>query len=267
MKSTVTQGQKSHGPLYASSQNNTWLKSLILLVLLALSFQVNAQNCNSMIHDLNQFSYELTTNAENEILISCYMGTPNQPVQGLLGMDVTFYLGGFQSDASTATMDYNGSWLQREAGFEDEITFSPEEGTLRIAWQQNDCVAQEGYGLIGTIKLKEFDQHQDLSQLVQMLDGIVIIENLPITKNNGPAPVEPMTQVGPNPTSDYLHIWGAAAGADYQLVDMAGRTVLTGKVAHPEKETLTLTRLTPGAYSLILKNGVAPVHKRIIVQK
>ncbi|NGF76349.1 PKD domain-containing protein [Fluviicola sp. SGL-29] len=71
--------------------------------------------------------------------------------------------------------------------------------------------------------------------------------------------------VYPNPVNDQLHIRSSGT-AEVQLLDLTGRTVLTGVVATDGKSTLLLHQVPNGHYTLKIRIGEHDYFKQVIKQ-
>ena len=209
MKTSFYKGQLSHGPRYVLSQVNFLLSGICAILLFCCLSTSYAQNCNVAVHNLQDFTYSVSTDAEGDILISCHLGTVGQPVNDLLGMQVSFDLGVTQNAETKASVDFTGGWLEGDGNYQGSVNLNNEDDVIELTWERNDCAPQSGQGLVAVIKLKDPALPDNLSTLVNTVDGIVMVENLPVTKMFTAEEVEPQIQVGPNPASDYVHIWDA----------------------------------------------------------
>lgn len=71
--------------------------------------------------------------------------------------------------------------------------------------------------------------------------------------------------IQPNPATDWLQLTlPNAAVIDYQLLDLAGRTVLQGSASGNAK--LDLREMTPGAYLFLVKNGRGVYTEKLMVK-
>lgn len=266
MKTILNQGQLSHGPSYVFFQANFWAKGLLILALIAAFGYASAQNCTPTNYDLHGFHYDVTSGPQGEINIQCYLGTVAEPMQNFLGTDLTIKLSESQSAGVSASIDFSQGWFQTDGNHEERFIFDPEQGTISVAWQRHDCITQTGNGLFAVITLSSETSTNSLSDLVVATTGIVIIDNISPSKRFEHGQTELDVQVGPNPTSDYLKVWGQTAGATYTLVSTNGSLVQTGRFASEEQEILDLSHLNPGCYLFTVQHEDQRIIRRIMVQ-
>ncbi len=97
-------------------------------------------------------------------------------------------------------------------------------------------------------------------------DSDIAIDDMSITENTLSSGTKALAEIKiyPNPiSSDIIHVKGINNGItiDYEVVDLIGQTLLSGKLLNQQ---LDMNNLTAGAYFLILKEGNSKIIKKFV---
>jgi sugar lactone lactonase YvrE len=226
-----------------------------------------------------------TVYAGDTLTTTFLLGDSTEPVGNIYGLAFTYHFDPIVTDTTSISFTYLASWLGTDTNSISILHDDMAAGTIQTAITGIDHLSRSGYGPIAVARCiittdningKDFSYYTDKSYITD-ITAIDALGN-PVPLNAGidsaavgyiPTGIKEASamkvSIYPNPASTQVVVSAQAVMSSITITDMLGRQVLIQSIQNKPSETIDISALAAGIYSIhIFASGGDGVAKLIV---